>query len=320
MKIAIVCNFSYPSICGVWNRVYNDARYLTSMGHEVHVFSTNEIKGLNEYSPEFEVLENIKVYRYKSRFKIGENTRIWSCKKDLVKLKPDVIHAHVYRHYHTYVALKAAKKLSIPCFLTTHAPFGVKKLRSHVINLLSWWYDVFYGKRDLKNFDKIITITKWENEFLFKLGVDKGKIIYIPNGIPNGLFIERKINNNTNKVLFLGRIAEVKNLEVLIKACKEAHLELTIVGPGDPKYIEKLKSLNSNARFKGAIQGIDTKLRLFNSHNIFVLPSLREAMPQSLIEAMAAGLLVISSKTMGGKELIKHGYNGYLFDIGILSA
>ena len=38
-------------------------------------------------------------------------------------------------------------------------------------------------------------------------------------------------------------------------------------------------------------------------------------MPQSLIEAMARGKIVVSSKTQGGKEIISNGKNGFLFEI-----
>ncbi|MEK6953100.1 MAG: glycosyltransferase, partial [Nanoarchaeota archaeon] len=67
--------------------------------------------------------------------------------------------------------------------------------------------------------------------------------------------------------------------------------------------------------FLGPIFKMDDKIKLFSEHDALVLPSSREAMPQALIEAMAAGLIVISSKTDGGKELIRHGENGYLFEI-----
>lgn len=53
-----------------------------------------------------------------------------------------------------------------------------------------------------------------------------------------------------------------------------------------------------------------------DSCRVFILPSKREAMPQSLIEAMARRKIVISSDTEGGKEIVKDGKNGFLFNIG----
>jgi len=58
------------------------------------------------------------------------------------------------------------------------------------------------------------------------------------------------------------------------------------------------------------------KIELIDDHKIFVLPSIREAMPQALLEALSRGRLVISSDTDGGKELINDMENGFLFKIG----
>lgn len=52
-----------------------------------------------------------------------------------------------------------------------------------------------------------------------------------------------------------------------------------------------------------------------NKFDIFVLPSKREAMPQTLIELMALGKIVIASKTQGAKEVIVDGKNGFLFEV-----
>lgn len=321
MKILLITDFSKPSICGVWNRVYNDAKYLIKESHEVHVFSSNIIKGSSDKSSYYEEFEGIKIHRFKA-IKIGENTLFWKFKKELLKLNPDVIHAHNYRHPCAHLALKYAKRLNKPCYLTTHAPFVAKEIRGFFFGTLASLYDVtFSGK--LNDFDKVITITKWEDPYLINLGVSMDKIVHIPNSIPNGLFIERVWRQiDIPKVLFFGRATPIKNLECLIKAITQLEdIKLTIVGPYDEDYYKNLREIivesgsSYRIKFIGPVFDINEKIKLFNDHDIFVLPSHREAMPQSLIEAMAAGLLVISSKTDGGKELINHGETGYLFEI-----
>lgn len=321
MKILLITDFSYPSICGVWNRVYNDAKYLISKGHDVHVFSSNIVKGGNEKSSKYEEYGGIKIHRFKA-IKKGENLLFWKFRKEFFKLNPDIVHAHVYRHPCTHFALKYSKRLNKPCFLTTHAPFVSRKIRGNILSFLASTYDKIF-KKELNDFKKIITITKWEEPYLFNLGVKKDKFVFIPNSIPNEFFTEKSWSQREiPKVLFFGRINPIKNIECLIRSVSELDgIKVNIIGPYDEWYYEKLRRLiisygsSHRINLTGPVFGINEKVKLFNEHDILVLPSFREAMPQVLIEAMASGLVVISSKTDGGKELVKHGENGYLFDI-----
>mgnify|MGYP005866598033 CR=1 FL=1 len=80
-----------------------------------------------------------------------------------------MIIAHGFRKPFLNQAIRVAKKTNSKIFLVTHAPFVEKKLRSWRLNLLVRLYDLFYAKRVLNRFDKILTITKWELPFLYKL-------------------------------------------------------------------------------------------------------------------------------------------------------
>jgi glycosyltransferase involved in cell wall biosynthesis len=323
MKILELTNYS-AGICGVWARVKSEALELSKRGHNVRVFSSNLTKGSNKIANSEDSLGDIKIKRFPARQLGGESFMFWDFEKQAINFKPDIIITHSYRHPHTTRALQIAKKINAKVFLVAHAPFGRASTHSLIENITIKLYDLLIGRRTLNKFNKIITITQWENTYLHKLGVKREKITYIPNTIPDEFFKQKK-SKEQNKILFLGRIAPIKDLETLILAFKNIRnkkIILEIVGPVEEKYLEKIKKLvrESNIEerviFSDAIYKIKEKIRKIDSCKIFVLPSKSEGMPQSLIEAMARQKVVVSSDNQGAKEIIRDQKNGFLFKIG----
>lgn len=313
MKILEICPFS-KGACGVWTRVKNESLEFSRLGHKVAVFSSNLEKGTNRIVEPEEKIENIEIFRFPTKNAIfSQNVKHFDFSKQLEIFSPDLVITHLL-HPHSFKALKICNELNIPIFLVTHAPFNIK--RKFPLNFLTkiWDYKV---KKNINKFDKIITITNWEIPYLKKLGVNKYKISYIPNGIPNEFFTQKE-SKEFNKVLFLGRIAPIKNLETFIESAKKLpKIEFSIVGMAEKDYLEKLKSFApENLKFYPPVFDIKEKIKLIDEHRIFVLPSKREAMPQSLIESLAREKIVISSNTDGGKEIIQNNENGFLFEIG----
>lgn len=125
---------------------------------------------------------------------------------------------------------------------------------------------------------------------------------------------------------FFGRISPIKNLETLIKALcnlvkKYPGIKLKIIGPSEEKYKSELLSLiksldlEKNVKFYPAVYDLNKKIKVIDDSAIFILPSLREAMPQSLIEAMSRGKIVVASNNKGSGEIIKDNKNGFLFPV-----
>ena len=328
MKIVYLCEFS-AGADGVWHSIYNAAKILARR-HEIHVFSSDIVKGLETKAKNKEVIDGITIHRFPVKFRLGENALFWSFADKLRKIKPDVIHAHVYRHPHSTIAPKLAKQLGAKCFLTTHAPFVERELRGRALNLAVDMYDKFLGKRNLNSYDKVIAITKWEQPFLLRIGCRKDKITYIPNGIPDE-FAKVKLRfkkaGKKKKLLFFGRVAPIKDVETLLRATKIVldkgyNIELDVVGPIEKGYESKLfnliKELNLTraVNFPGPVYELRKKIKLLIETELFILPSKREGMPLALIEAMSLGCLIISSANVGASEIIKDGKNGFLFPVG----
>ena len=319
MKILEICPFS-AGICGVWARVLSESHEFKKLGYNVRVFSSNIVKGTPETASCEEDNEGIRINRFGAKNSIiSKNVFIFNFEKEFREYSPDIVITHLL-HPHSFKALWICKKLKIPCYLVTHAPFNVK--RPFPLNILTGIYNQINIKPRINDFTKIIAITKWEMPCLKKLGLRKEKIIYIPNGLPDEFFTQKKSKQSETKdVLFLGRIAHVKNLETLIYAAKILpNINFSIVGKAEEEYLKKLNQLIkkekvSNIKIYPPIKDLRKKIELIDNHRIFVLPSNREAMPQVLIEAMSRGKLVIASKTDGAKEIIQDGKTGFLFDI-----
>ncbi len=323
MRILELANFS-AGVCGVWTRVKEEA-FLLSKKHEVLVCSSNAVKGSNQTAPAEETIGNLKIRRFPYTKLGGEGFLSWNFEQAALDFKPDIIIAHVYRHLHTTKSLKLAKQLNAKVFLVTHAPFVEgDTTRSLFAKQAVRFYDTFFGPRIINKFDSVIAITHWETPYLLKLGCKEEKIVYIPNGIPE-VFFKQKKSKEEDKILFLGRIAPIKDLEILIQALsllKDQKLSLELVGPPEEKYLQHLKqlvqqfNLEKRVKINPPIYDLKEKIKKIDSAKIFVLPSKREAMPQSLIEAMARGKLVIASSNPGTRDLIETEKNGFLFETG----
>jgi len=309
MRILQLCEFS-SGICGVWQRVKQEAAEFIKRGHEVHVFSSNLAKGTDELVKAYEEKQGIKIHRFPVKFRFGENALSWDFGEKALKLRPDIIITHLYRHPHSHKAIKIAKKIRAKCFLVTHAPFVDKRLRSWRLNLLVLLYDSLFGKVILNSYTKVIAITKWEIPYLLKLGCRKKNVVYLPNGLPEEFF-KTKIKKG-KRIFFIGRIAPIKNLELLVNTASNLRMKLTIIGPLQKGYILETK----NADLKPPIHNLKKKICEIDKYEIFVLPSYSEAFGQSLLEAMARGKMCISSNTQGGKEIIENNKNGFLFETG----
>lgn len=312
MKILEVCEFS-AGICGVWTRVKQEASEFAKLGYEVQVFSSNRMQGSNELAKCEEDIGGIKIKRFNAKQGkfISKNVTFFNFDNEIKELKPDVIITHTI-HPHSFKALNYALTNKIPCYLVTHAPFNVK--RHALLSAAKAVFDLF-NKSKLRRFTKIIAITKWEVPYLLKSGIKKENIAYIPNGLPNEFFTQKKVKPKKD-VLFLGRISPVKDIETLIKAAKLVpSINFSVVGSREQGYLENL-NIPSNMKILSPVYDLKKKIKLIDEHKIFVLPSKREAMPQVLLEAMARGKLVISSATDGGKEIIQNKINGFLFEIG----
>lgn len=121
-----------------------------------------------------------------------------------------------------------------------------------------------------------------------------------------------------NTILCVGRLVSQKNYEYLFDELKtfRQNIQIDIVGEGPLK--KKLQSLalknDLKVNFLGNINH-DLLLKTYQNYQFYILPSLYEGNPKSLIEAMGSGCVVIASSIDNNQELITNDKDGYTFKL-----
>jgi len=125
------------------------------------------------------------------------------------------------------------------------------------------------------------------------------------------------ITEGVNMIVSIGELDDNKNHITVIKALrmlgrKDFKYVVCGVGPNKDMLLKEAEKmgLKDNVLLAGYRSDIPDVL---NAADIFVFPSFHEGMPVSVLEAMACGLPVIASDIRGNVDIIKDGYNGYLF-------
>ena len=141
--------------------------------------------------------------------------------------------------------------------------------------------------------------------------------------IPYGFDVHRFSPNPQKeaRMLVVSRIFRMKGIQYFLQALAELNnqqgYEVDIVGDGP--YLQTLKKMASNFKLKikfwGHLDNDSSELKeLFNSSKIFVFPSEKENFPVVMLEAMSAGLAIITTKGTGCSEVV--GETGILVDRG----
>ncbi|MBF0424013.1 MAG: glycosyltransferase family 4 protein, partial [Magnetococcales bacterium] len=117
------------------------------------------------------------------------------------------------------------------------------------------------------------------------------------------------------RILFIGRLEREKNLFALVEALAGLTVELWIVGDGHER--QALETLARERQVNVHFLGIRPHAELpalLNGASAFILPSLWEGHPKTLLEAMSCGLPCIGSTIPAIRGVLTHGVNGWLCD------
>lgn len=282
----------------------------------------------------FEELEHLGIHCISADFeRSGKNPvkelRLISLFKRIYnEIKPDIIH-HVTLKPSIYGTIAARRS----------------KNSAKVINAVSGLGYNFTGNRHFLNKVFLISLLKYafsdkQTYFIFQNPDDKAfynrlkflkennHIIIKGSGVDENLFPEKKILTGRKKlkVVLLARMLKDKGVFEFIKAAEILKknyaeiLQFELVGGIDifnPAYIskEELSKFTDDNYLKWLDHQSDVR-GIYESADIVCLPSYREGLPKSLVEAMAVGCPIITTDAIGCKECVDDGINGFLVPIG----
>ena len=322
MKILHVTHTFYPclSFGGVVNAAYQIGLEQVKNGHEVHVYSTDTCKerlkldnryGVNVDSMKVDYFKNIS-NKFKNLTLVDTPlSAIFKIRKDIKNY--DIIHIHEHRQTLAIITCYYARKYNIPYVVQAHGsvlPFFQKEKLKEI-------YDKIWGFKTLRNASKVFALTETEKNQYISMGVNEDNIEIVPLGINieeyNNIdklekgIIRNKFNIPSSDILlvFIGRIHEIKGLDLLIDSFNELkndtnNVKLLIVGPDDG-FEEKLKkqvqkyNLKKDIIFTGPLYKQD-KINALIDCDIFIMPSQYESFTTSGLEAMACGKPLILTK------------------------
>ncbi|MEJ5251863.1 MAG: glycosyltransferase family 4 protein [Armatimonadota bacterium] len=175
--------------------------------------------------------------------------------------------------------------------------------------------------RMLRRSRRLIALSEgWKQYYTGQFGLPSERVAVLPNPVDMPSTPPSRGNRSCVTLLFLGRMGHIKGATRVVQALsalpeevlKRAHLAMA--GDGN---VESVRQEVSNLGLDKQVTVMDwvtaeQRNTLFASADIFVLPSLNEGLPMSVLEAMSWGLPVITSPVGGIPEVVQHGVNGLL--------
>lgn len=246
----------------------------------------------------------IKVKNFTRHISLKQDLKaFFEIKKIYKEVDPDIVHLHSSKA--GILGRFSINGSKVKMFYTPHGYAFLKKddsvFKRYIYKFIEW----IAAQKTCT----IIACSKGEYEATLELTKNS---TYINNGINidefNGLECQNYSKDEVLKICTVGRICYQKNPELFNKIA-EAFPNILFTWVGDGEMKDKLTS--PNIKITGWVDR-KTALEFLNMSNVFLLPSLWEGLPISLLEAMYLKKICIASKVIGNKDVIRHGDNGFL--------
>lgn len=330
-RIAMYCRYFPPDVSGAGIQALSLGKKLASRGHQILIVTDNT----SNASPK-EIIDGITVYRIPELENETSKLAIVSYWLRLLRTffahrkDFDVLHAHGVAFESSFIVV-VAKVLNKPIMMKTTLAGEFKasgRLSVRLQHFFLRFVDLFIAiSRDLLA----------EHESVKQLAGTK--IVLVPNGVdlelyrPLGMSDKQKMRDRLGLparpvLVFHGVFMERKGISWLVESItdflSEQRLVLLLIGDpcrdeGSTGYYSDLLAQTSDFVKSGSVifTSFQKNVKIYlQACDAYILPSSEEGLSNSLLEAMAVGLVPMSCKTSGAKELLIHKQNGLVFGQG----
>jgi len=210
----------------------------------------------------------------------------------------DIVHAHSHLFFVSNVAALLNRVRDYPFVVTNHglvsqtAPRWMQKVLLPILT-----------RGTFNVADRVFCYTETERDELRGRGI-KAPVSVIQNGIDCTRFEPGERTPTDKQILFVGRLTNGKGVTYLLDAfasLQNSHPETSLKIVGDGPLREDLaqrvaeKGIGSSVEFTGMVPNTEMP-RIYNESTVFVLPSLSEGVPRTMLEAMACGVPVVTTE------------------------
>ncbi|MFC3298734.1 glycosyltransferase family 4 protein [Arthrobacter agilis] len=332
LTILIAADTYPPNVNGAAQFGYRLAKGMTGRGHSVHVLAPGVSNGRSYTEPG----GDWTVHRLRSHsVPTHDYWRIcypWEIKRDISLLfdqvRPDVVHIQCHYMVGEYTLYEAVKR-GIRVVATNH--FMPENLNPFLP--FPAWFKKVIAKNSWKDMGKVMgkaAAVTTPTPLAAKAMHDHAflrEVLPVSNGIDAAAYEVQPGEviepHEDPTVLFVGRLAEEKHVDVLISAIartpEHLRVRLEIVGGGEVKAaLQELAArlgISDRVSFRGLID--DDELRLsYIRASLFCQPGTAELQSLVTLEAMSASTPVLLANAMALPHLVSDGENGYLFTPG----
>ena len=309
VKIALIIDTWFPYVGGGQINALEISKRIAKGNFAVDIITRNLGRDNLKLS------KNLKVYKLGSLAKpfdlISKATFILRSFIFIYRRDYDLVHAHAFLPGITARLLMVFK--GIPAVFTVHGT----SLKTNLLNPIAKYIEKIILTEI--RYSGEITVSR---DFLELKNVNK-QVDFIPNGVDVKKFDNIPVRKNPNPtLLYVGRLHRQKNLLVLLEALSLIrddfpNMKTFIVGQGSLKaqLQQRAKELGLH-RFIVFIRATSQKdlIRYYKQSWFFILPSIYEGQPLTLLEAWASKLPVIVSKVGDCQYLVKDNFNGYVIE------
>jgi colanic acid/amylovoran biosynthesis glycosyltransferase len=230
--------------------------------------------------------------------------------------KPDIIHSHF--GFDAVKMMHVAQKMKIPHIISFYGS-DVSRLPGEL-----GWKRRYAKLAEMGS--HFIAASEFMKNQLIELGFPKERISIVRFGVDLNSSSFKKQFTLTPKMMMVGRMVEKKGFEYAIRSIKHlkergVQSELNLYGDGP--LMNSLKSLTGELSLNGSVkfhgyQPISKILDAHNSHSVLLAPSVTasdgdmEGLPNTILEAMAKGTLVLATRHAAIPEVVKDEKSGFL--------